>query len=260
MTLMYGKTYLHSYQKGRFKEVWAELLALGPHIRHEPLYSDACAVVQETMRRARNNIELIIERLNELEYRFAYPEEAWKPAEKEAQDKIAEYEQKYGILPLSFRMWFTMVGEVNLMGFHPSLSTYATHLGVSGHITYADPLAVQLNDPPWLKFFGDYYLSEGTEYDQEMDKGGPPYLLGFAPDLVHKSNYSGSGACNIVIPNLAIDALLIDDEGVYTGIPFVTYLRTSFKWGGFAGFEELDQPPTFAQKELSFLTEGLLPL
>jgi hypothetical protein len=43
------------YLDGRHTDVWTALLASGDYIRREPLYTDALAVVDETMRRVRNN-------------------------------------------------------------------------------------------------------------------------------------------------------------------------------------------------------------
>lgn len=48
------------------------MVALGPAVREEPLCSDALAVVRETMRRARANIETLIPRLHESGYEFGY--------------------------------------------------------------------------------------------------------------------------------------------------------------------------------------------
>ena len=68
-------SYLERYQQGEHVEVWQELVALGDQVCEEPLYSDAYAVAQETMRRARQNIELISQRLKDIGYHFVYPTE-----------------------------------------------------------------------------------------------------------------------------------------------------------------------------------------
>ena len=62
------------------------------------------------------------------------------------------------------------------------------------------------------------------------------------------------GCYSVRIPNSAADASL---EGEAHKITFVEYLRLSFRWGGFPGWEKYDDRP---QKELDFLREGMLPL
>lgn len=65
-------TYLERYLAGEHKQVWDELTALGAAVRAEPLYSDALAVARETMRRVRQNLELLVPRLVAVGYQFGY--------------------------------------------------------------------------------------------------------------------------------------------------------------------------------------------
>jgi hypothetical protein len=116
--------YLERYLRGECEQVWADLLALGGKVREEPLYSEAQAVVRETMTRARANIELLVPRLTTLGYRFAHPDRVFVPADDATRQLAAEAERRAGPLPLSLRAWYEVVGEVNFMGSHPKLSTY----------------------------------------------------------------------------------------------------------------------------------------
>jgi len=68
-------TFLERYQAGDRVAVWDELVALGEGVRHKLYYADAVAVAAETMRRARHNVELLIQRLAEAGYRFIPPED-----------------------------------------------------------------------------------------------------------------------------------------------------------------------------------------
>ena len=61
---------LRRYQAGEHEAVWADMLALGPRVRDAAHLEDALAVARETMRRARHNVELIVQRLDEIGYRF----------------------------------------------------------------------------------------------------------------------------------------------------------------------------------------------
>jgi hypothetical protein len=63
-------SYLERYLNGEREQVWNELIALGESVRQEPLYSDARAVAQETMRRVRRNIETLYQRLQSIGFQF----------------------------------------------------------------------------------------------------------------------------------------------------------------------------------------------
>ena len=63
-------TFLDRYRAGERAEVWKELTALGEGVRSEPYFEDAKAVAAETMRRARQNVETLIRRLDGMGYRF----------------------------------------------------------------------------------------------------------------------------------------------------------------------------------------------
>jgi hypothetical protein len=64
------RTFLDRYTAGEWIEVWNDLTALGDGVRH-PLYAkDAAAVATETMRRARQNVETLIRRIDTMGYRF----------------------------------------------------------------------------------------------------------------------------------------------------------------------------------------------
>jgi hypothetical protein len=64
---------LRRYQAGEHEAVWAEMMAPGAEVREPPYFEDARAVATETMRRARHNVELLIRRLDQLQYRFEIP-------------------------------------------------------------------------------------------------------------------------------------------------------------------------------------------
>ncbi|HKV83038.1 MAG TPA: hypothetical protein VJN88_00685, partial [Ktedonobacterales bacterium] len=113
-----GTDYLERYQAGAHARVWAELRALGAAVREEPVLSDARAVAAETMRRARDNVALLAERLDTMEYRFAAREHpgarsAWTPATAESRARLALCERMHGALPLSLYAWNEVVGAVD---------------------------------------------------------------------------------------------------------------------------------------------------
>jgi len=65
--------FLERYLKGECAEVWADLVGLGGEVRRKSLLLDAEAVADETMRRARQNLEILIPRLATVRYGFAAP-------------------------------------------------------------------------------------------------------------------------------------------------------------------------------------------
>lgn len=67
-----GMSYLARYLAGDHERVWDELFSLGPSVFEQPLYDDAVAVVRETMRRVRANVEQLIVRLIRIGFTFGY--------------------------------------------------------------------------------------------------------------------------------------------------------------------------------------------
>lgn len=62
--------WLSRYQAGEHEAVWAEMVSLGLEIRSAPYLEPAWSVAQETMRRARYNVETIVKRLDQIGYVF----------------------------------------------------------------------------------------------------------------------------------------------------------------------------------------------
>ena len=117
-------SYLDRYQQGEREQVWQELTALGDQVYEERLYADAYAVATETMRRARQNIELLIARLRKLGYAFEFPDDVFTPPEAELLEDMVLFEKVVGRVPLSVRAWVEQVGTVNFIGTYPRLSSY----------------------------------------------------------------------------------------------------------------------------------------
>ncbi|HEY47190.1 MAG TPA: hypothetical protein G4O14_10445 [Anaerolineae bacterium] len=235
------------YQNSR---VWAELTSLGDDIRQEPLYSDARAVACETMTRAKHNIEVLIERLHTLEYHFLYPQEIWNTPDPDTIMTLDAFEAQYGLLPLSIRMWYEVVGSLCLMGSHPKLSYMDSFDSGASNPFYSDPLVINpIKDPP-LPFYADMVFDYTGEETTD-----PPYGIWLAPDAIQKANHSGGGPTQIMFPNPVMDAPLISDQ--WDGVLFVSYLQQCFQWGGFPGLRD---SPDYPKEELDFLTKNLLPL
>jgi len=163
-------SYLQRYLQGNCIAVWDELLALGEQVREEPIYSDARAVAQETMRRVRYNLELLIPRLRALGYFFAHdrlPDESsqsrqereWReslpPLQTTPPPDIAEqldlFEREVAVLPLSLRAFYQEVGGVNFIGWYQE-KPFEDDLVIDGWES-EPPLEMEDFDPIFVESF-----------------------------------------------------------------------------------------------------------
>jgi hypothetical protein len=230
-------TYLARYQAGDRERVWADLVALGGAVRREPVLSDAIEVARETMARAGQNIGVLVARLHEIGYRFAFPDEIVTPPDAGLIDPVEWLDRHAGPLPLSLREWYAVVGAVNLMGHH---SDWDAHV--------ADPLVV---------FSVELAAHEYQDWRQWRDEEGAAagaFAITVAPGRLEKAGGEGGPTSRIELPGGAADTPLIGDWG---GTTFVDYLRACCRWGGFPGFARLTDPP---RRHLAYLTRDLLPL
>ena len=232
------------YVAGEHEQVWAELVALGEAVRLEPHAADALAVAYETMRRVKQNVGTIADRLEQLGYKFIAPGERGglfglrkasehKPHVEPSADSwqhIVELEKACGgPIPLSLRAFYEIVGEVNFLGRHASISPEDSDV---------------LSDPLVVSGVEEAIGSVDAWDDEEC-------LIAFAPDALHKANISGGDPYMISVPAPLADARV---EGEPNDVGFVQYLRLSLAWGGFAGWATAEfQPP-----ELKQLSAGLL--
>jgi hypothetical protein len=199
--------FLERYQNGDYEQVWAELLARGSSVRNEPLLEDALDVARETMAKARTNIERLIERLQAIGYEFEDPEIVFIPPQPNVHEQIASLESLAGVIPLSLRAWYEVVGTVSFRGFHPDWS------GFFAYALVVDPL--------------EYVLEECAVWKDDCDEEPFQVPVATCPD--------GGIPYIIEVPNTSIDAPLLQE---LHGTTFVNYLRICFRWGGFPEFEK----------------------
>jgi hypothetical protein len=272
-------TYLERYVAGEYEPVWAELHALGAAVRAEPLYSDALGVAHETMRRVRYNIETLIPRLEALGYAFGYewaqgrnfpsgpPDPIFAPPQPNIAEAITELERRAGILPLSLRAFYEVVGSVNFVGEPPAAWTDWRAEPDDLDALYVYSAKVALEDAEtWQEQYDDLHTPEvdlpRTDEEDICDARAyfalprDCWLVPIAPDEWHKYDISGCGAYEIAIPNLAADARLLTERHRTT---FVNYLRICLRWAGFPKLDRVSGAPV-AVSELSELTRDLLPL
>lgn len=239
--------YLERYLAGECQPVWDELLAQGAAIREEPLASEAWAVAQETMRRVRHNIELLIPRLDWLGYCFG---EVWDfegpngtasdpiflpppPDTARALDKLEE--RVGGPLPLSLRAFYLEIGGVNFIGTYPAWRYFDI-------------------DPLYVSSLAD---AEGSSLDSEPEPRADGLTeLSLSPDSCMKYEVSGGDGYFLLVPNASIDGLFDDGRHNTT---FVDYLRICFRSGGIPDLERVQHRKAIAMA-LAILRQDLLPI
>jgi hypothetical protein len=155
------------------------------------------------------------------------------PPGPDARKQIARLEKTAGVLPLSLRVFYEVVGAVDWMGSHPALTP-------EDGLICPDPLVV----------YGiDDALDEARERVENDDSDG--ICITIAPDDLHKADTSGGDPYEIELPSLDADAELLNERH---RLPFVDYLRLCFRFGGFPGYEGIDCLPA----EIKTLCENLL--
>src|SRR4051812_45737421 len=116
---------LERYMAGEHETVWRELAALDPDNLDPALSDQAAAVARETMRRVRQNCELLVTRLRALGYQFGvYPDGSRGylsdgpliPPSEETRSDLAELESRIVSIPLSLRAFWQEVGSVDFVG------------------------------------------------------------------------------------------------------------------------------------------------
>lgn len=236
------ESFLKRYQHGEHEAVWAELRAHGPRLRAAGMLEEATAVARETMRRVRENAEVLVERLRKYDYAFR-PAEGKSPLGTpgpEIHAQIARVEELVGTLPVSLRVFYEVVGSIDLLGGHPDLDD----------IDYPDPLVVEPLGP---MFDSDY-----PDWRRRKDEGelvGPFHLPIVSDDHHHTANLRNAvgHAYSVALPNGGADAPLLY-EWHHTW--FVDYLRACFRWGGFPGCEGNPDP---VPRMIHELAAGLQP-
>lgn len=181
--------------------------------------------------------------------------EVFCPPGKRTQQSIAKLEKGLGgPLPLSLRAWYEQVGGVSLMGSHPVLNAVDfSNRGVLGQFA-----SLSAGRVPVPSAGGEQHAPDPLvvypidELLGQFENSGDGSELVIAPDDLHKAHVSGD-AYYISLPDARAD-FPFDDWHKTT---FVNYLRITFQWGGFPGWQRSRNPP---REIIAELTDGLLPI
>jgi hypothetical protein len=221
---MTSEGWLERYRGGEQAAVWHELRQLGARVREPAYLPEAQAVSDEMARRARHNVETIVERLTAEGYRFhsnddeQTPETPFFPASPRGEATAAWLESTFDAVPLTLLSWLRIVGDVWLVGTHPAWDASSS----------GDPLVVELEgsrypDSPIVEYF------EGDREAWEHDGRGEPFVLPVSPDHLHKDDVSGGAPYGFLLPDACADAMWRHESTM----PFVDYLNWVFAHGGF---------------------------
>jgi len=213
-----GKSFLERYCDGEYKEVWDELIALGPAVRQAPYAEPARLVAQETMRRVAANVDTVIRRLGSMGYRFRMQKGAHIPPGSQTDRLLKQLDELAGPAPLSLATFYEIVGSVDLTGYHERLT--ASSLGYF----LPDPLVVFPLEQMLL------------EYDAAADANFG--RISIAPDVYHKAEFSGGAPYEMALADARADGELLNERH---GLFFVDYLRLAFRWGGFPGYDGVER-------------------
>lgn len=221
--------WLSRYRAGHHNQVWEELRQLGSAAQEPSLAPQARLVSDEMARRARHNVEVIVERLADQGYRFHSNDDEQTPVTPhhlpgpQAQGVADWLVGRFGSVPMTLLSWMRIVGDVWLVGTHPQWSESAS----------ADPLVIEAEGSRYRGESIQLYFEETFDDWREASGKAPDkgtFVLPLAPDRLHKENVSGGPPYGIVLPDGCVDGLFVMDEKT---MPFVSYLNWVFRNGGF---------------------------
>jgi len=219
----------NEYISGKYREVWIKLKNTSLEIDSD----EAKLICQETMNRARNNLEIISHHLDKANFNFFYLkgiknrnfEEDPILSFNEKNSKIIECSKQTGFLPLSVLSFYELIDEVNFTGEFPWKDS---ELGSS--VSDLDPIQI---------FPSNYIRDELTDYNSlPTDINGMKYVR-FSLDDLMKANVSSGEAYSLrVYSNEVFEGSLTN---YIIDMMFSDYLRLTCKWGGFPGLAFTDE-------------------
>lgn len=184
--------WLDRYRAGQRDQVWHELRQL---------------VCNEMARRARHNVEVIIERLTGAGYRFHTNNDAQDPVTPHVPpsagaaahaDWLAD---RFGPVPMTLLSWIRLAGDVWLVGTHPQWPESAS----------ADPLVIEAEGSRYPSDPIRGYFDEDHDMWRRWAARDPEqaglFVLPLSPDRVHKENVSGGAPYGLILPDGCADGL-----------------------------------------------------
>lgn len=215
---------------------WAFYVAQDYRLIDSQFKQDALNNACKIMRLARKNIELIVDRLKLRGYEFVDPKRVHIAPSADIAHWVAEFEAEGIYLPIAFQAWLQEVGSVNLMGTDKEWPNCGYHGLAQNEMWYTDPLVVEVDK--------EYIYSEFENWKYQIDEEGSdeigPFRIPFAPDDLHKANISGGSPYELRADKLYVDPMVLNERHCFS---FVAHIRHACFWGGFPGFEIIDDVP-----------------
>jgi hypothetical protein len=189
-------TWLDLYRRGDREEVWREIVILEDRVREASYIGAAQAVAKETMSRVRANVQAVKERLSAIGYRFQTPERAHVAPSPSRIDWLDAFEERVGVIPISLRAFYDVVGSVDFTQAPDQLVQWAAREGRE-----VDPLFSLGEEDPLVV--------------EELDQDPAPWSSDWwflACDEFHKAKYSGGENYHVRLPDPAADFPI---QGIY---------------------------------------------
>jgi len=226
---------------------WASFVAREHELNDPSFRAESLEAARAVMRQARDNVKLIVDRLYARNYQFELPDYAYRPPPVGVETWGDELAGRGIHLPIAFQAWVEIVGTICLMGADPAWPQSGHSRSGSREVWHTDPLVV----------FADleYVLSEykGWQFRRDSFADARPFAIPFSPDDIHKAGFSGGAPYSLRADFPTVDSLVLNERH---GFSFTAYLRHAFTWGGFPGFEVIDdRPAEFLQSMLQGLVE-----
>jgi hypothetical protein len=182
-------------------------------------------------------------------------------AQPRATTVLQELEEQVGVLPLSVRAWYEIVGGVNLVGVHPGWMRLLAQAGELDADEWERGFVLAEGGHPMHVLEPLQVLPLGTQGSsahavlETLPAAGGTYRLRFMPNehMAYLEDGQDSWPYELEVPCAGVDAPLLFERHETT---FVDYLRVSLRWGGFAGWDRLQARP---ERDLAALLPDLLP-
>lgn len=241
---------LARYEKGDFENVWREIRS------HPEIGGDFRAEVQEVaevaMRRVARNADMLAARLHERGWRaLPLPDDRLRTGPSPEDEDIFQSIGKITASPVppSLLAFWRIVGGINFVWDYES-EMPPPGFGTDLPLDEMDPLCIC--PPVAIAYEFETWEEQKAEPDPDLIE---PFRIDLAPDHLHKANVSGGAPYGVELPFWGADPIL---AGERHGLPFIDYLRMSFRWAGFPGLQYCKDGSGAAQF-VSQLGAGLEP-
>lgn len=234
----------NKYSLSHIHSDWAGLVRDSYRLIEPSFRAEAIDFATQIMAKAKHLIGVIIDQLSGEGYRFVNAHRVQQPPDPFIWNWAREYESEGIYLPISLMAWIAVVGPVDLRGSHPNWpkSGYVFEdMLPTNNVFYTDPLVVEFN-----KECLDYQKTERELSGRNKDGSTfEPFCISVSPDHIHKANVSGGRPYEMQVGSREVDSLLLNERHCTS---FVSYIRTSLLWGGFAGLEYIKDFVQMEQK------------